>query len=112
MRPEECMLMRYTKAFALKICLKYEICLKYVPDPLKTQQMRVEAEPWSLIFIPDHLMTQVICVEALRKETSLLHFILDWFVRPRLVDMRHDDENYCDENRLAVWYNGYKQYKE
>ena len=37
--------------------------------------------------------------------------VLDWFVTQELVEIGHDDEDYCNYNDLVEWRNDCKQRK-
>ena len=56
------------------------------------------------------LITQEIC-DAVCEEPDSLQFVPDYFVRLKLVDMWHNDEDYCNDDELAEWHNGYKKCK-
>ena len=40
----------------------------------------VSMEPWSLEFVPDHLKTQGMCNEVVRRKQYSLRLVSDWFV--------------------------------
>ena len=55
------------KRAAEKKYLKYLHPLTFIPDNLKTQEVRekaVEEDPWQLGHVPDHLKTREMCEEV------------------------------------------------
>ena len=57
--------------------------------------MRIESRP--LEFIPDCFKTQDICDKAVRKCSSSLMHVSDWFVTREWIYMWYDDIEYCDD---------------
>ena len=122
-----------SKAVRIKSCtLKYipdhlktqEVCneavhikpytLKYIPDHLKTQEMcikAVEVDPWALEHVPTSLITQKMCDAAVSEGSYSLQYVLDWFVMQDQVKIWHDDNDYCDDDEIAEWYDEYKKRK-
>ena len=49
------------------------------------------------------------CDKALRDDYSSLQYVLDWFVTQGQVKMLDDDDDYCNDDGLIKWYNGYKK---
>ena len=85
-----------------------------VPDHLKTQEICnevVSTYPCLLEHVPDHLKTQQMCDKAFREDTFSLQYIPDWFVTQQQLTLWHDYDDYCNDNKLIGWYNGYKKCK-
>ena len=66
------------------------ILMEHVPDYLKTQEM------WDKIFW---------------EGTSSLQYFPDWFVIRQQVKLWHDDYDYCDDDEITEWFEGYKRRK-
>ena len=39
----------------------------------------------------------------------LLRYVPDWFVTDRQIKIWHDNDEYCNDDKLIEWYNGYKK---
>ena len=88
--------------------------LEFVPDRLKTQEMcdaGVMENPCTLGFVPDHLKAQEMCNKAVREDLFSLVCVPDWFVTQQQVKLWHDNNNYCDDDRLIKWHNDYQKRK-
>ena len=59
--------------------------------------------------VPDHLKTRGMCDKAVRDDPSSLQYIPDWFVTQQQLKLWHDDYDYCNDDKLIEWYNGYKK---
>ena len=49
------------------------------------------------------------CDKAVRDDPSSLQYIPDWFVTQQQLKLWHDDYDYCNDDKLIEWYNGYKK---
>ena len=49
--------------------------------------------------------------DAVFEDPHSLQFVSEWFVTQKLAKIWNNDENYCDADELAEWYNGYKKRK-
>ena len=71
----------------------------------------VEVDPWQLDDIPNHLKTLEMCDAAVRKDSFSSVCVPDWFVTQGQVKIWHDGYDYCDDDRLIEWYEGYQKRK-
>ena len=88
--------------------------LWHVPDHFRTQEMcneAVEEDPYMLKFVPDPLMTQKMCGKAVWGDPFSLQYVPDWFVTQGQLEIWHDNDNYCNDDELIEWYDGYKKRK-
>ena len=88
--------------------------LAYVSDRFKTQKMFIKAlkvDPWQLHDIPDQFKTQKICDKTVKDDLYSLQFVPDWFVTQQQLKIWHDDDDYCNDDELIEWYNGYQKRK-
>ena len=88
--------------------------LKFVPDHFKTQRMcerAVENEPYNLKFVPDQYKTQGMCDDAVWEDPYSLRLISDWFVTQQQLKIWNDYDNYCNNDKLIEWYDGYQKRK-
>ena len=88
--------------------------LKYVPNYFKIQRMcerAVENDPYNLRFVPLHLKVQEICEKAVEKYPLTLIFVPDWFVTQQQIKIWHDDDEYCNDDEIIEWYDGYQKRK-
>ena len=88
--------------------------LRHVPDHFKTQQMcerTVEIVSWSLAYVPDHFKTQQMCERAVEKDLCLPEYVPNWFVTQGQIKSWHDDDEYCNDNRMIEWFDSYKKRK-
>ena len=88
--------------------------LKYISDPFKTQEMcikAVEIGQWALEHVPMNLITQKMCDAAVSKDPYSLQYVSDWFLMQDQVKIWHNDDDYCDDDEIAEWYNEYKKLK-
>ena len=51
------------------------------------------------------------CDDAVWGESFSLQFVPDWFVTQEQVKLLHDYDDYCDDDKLIKWYDGYKKRK-
>ena len=85
-----------------------------VPDHIKTQEICnevVSTYPCLLEHVSDHLKTQEMCNKAFWEDTISLQYIPDWFVTQQQVKLWHDTDDYCNDDKLIEWYDGYKKRK-
>ena len=61
-----------------------------------------------LKYVLDSFKAQDMCDKAVARSIFLLKFVTDWFVTQQQVKLWHD---YCDNDRLIEWYDGYKKRK-
>ena len=79
--------------------------LEFVPDQYKTQRMcerAIENESENLKFVPDYLKMQGLC-EVVQKRPCLLEYLPDWFVTLQQLKIWHDDDEYCNDDKLIKW---------
>ena len=77
----------------------------------KTQEMCievVEVDPWQLYDVPDHFKVQGMGDKAVREEPSCLQHVPDWFVTQQQKELWNDVDDYCNDDEIIEWYNGYK----
>ena len=51
------------------------------------------------------------CEKAVAKDPWSLKYVPDCFVTQEQLKIWHDDDKYCDDDRLIEWYKGYQKYK-
>ena len=51
------------------------------------------------------------CDKAVKIGPSSWEYVPDWFVTQGQVKTWHDDDDYCNDNELIKWYDGYKKRK-
>ena len=51
------------------------------------------------------------CDKTVKDETYFLQFIPDWFVAQQQLKICHDDDDYCNNDELIEWYDGYQKRK-
>ena len=86
----------------------------HVPDHIKTQEICnevVSTYPCLLEHVSDHLKTQEMCNKAFWEDTISLQYIPDWFVTQQQVKLWYDTDDYCNDDKLIEWYDGYKKRK-
>ena len=71
----------------------------------------VRREPYKLDYSPDQFKTKEMCNEAIPRKPWLLKYVSDWLVTQKQVKIWHDDDYYCNDNKLVEWYEGYKKLK-
>ena len=65
-----------------------------------------------LEFVPDHFKAQEMCDEAVKEDPFSLICVPDWFVTQQQVKLRHDDDNfYDDDDEIIEWYDGCEKRK-
>ena len=70
----------------------------------------VEENPWYLEYIPDHFKTQETCDAVVMEDPWLLMYVPDWFLMQGLIQIWHDDNDYCNnDDKLVEWYDGYQK---
>ena len=77
----------------------YLICIK-VKD--------VDIEPRSLAVVPDRFKIREMFEKAVKKYQWLLKYVPDWFVTHQQIKIWHDNDDYCNDDELIEWYDGYK----
>ena len=85
-----------------------------IPNHFKTQKMytkAVQEGPLELCYVPDQYKTEKMCDKTVRVDPSFLEYVPDWLVTQRQVKIWHDDDYYCDDDRLIEWYKGYQKRK-
>ena len=85
-----------------------------IPDRFKTREMcinAVEVDPWQFHDVPYHFKTQEMCDGVVRDDPFSLQFVLDWFMTQQQVKLWHDNDDYCNNNELIKWYDGYQKRK-
>ena len=86
-----------------------------LPDRFKTPELceiAVGVDPWQLNDIPDYLKTKKMCDDVVWSDPYSLQFVPDWFVTHQQIKIWRDDDEYCDDNELIEWYDGYQKRKE
>ena len=61
-------------------------------------------------FVPDRYKTQEMCDETVEKVSWSLEYVPNWFVTQGQILWR-DDNDYCNDDRLIEWYEGYQNRK-
>ena len=58
---------------------------------------------------PDHFKTQEMRNNAVEKEPYSLQYVPDYFVTQEQIDLWHDYDDYCGDDEVIEWYDGYKK---
>ena len=82
-----------------------EIYLIHIKEVLK----KVDIEPRFLVHVPDCLKTQGMCKKAVEKYLLLLKYVPDYFVTHQQIKIWHDSNDYCNDDELTKWYEGYQK---
>ena len=93
---------------------KIPLLLALVPDHLQAQETCsevVQNMPSTLRLVSDHLKNQGMRNEAVRGRLWLLKYISDWFVTQQQLKIWDDDDEYCNDDEIIKWYEGYKKRK-
>ena len=85
--------------------------LTFVPDCFKIQGIRDKAIEIDPITLWHNLKTQGMCIRAAEAGLGLLQYVSDWFVTHQQIKVLPDDDEYCDDDELIEWYNGYRKRK-
>ena len=48
------------------------------------------------------------CDDTAWRDPFFLQFVLDWFETQEQIDVWDDDNDYCNDNEVIEWYDGYK----
>ena len=51
------------------------------------------------------------CIKAVEAGLGLLEYVPDWFVTQQQIKIWRNDDEYCDDDELIKWYNGYQKRK-
>ena len=51
------------------------------------------------------------CDKAVRDDVFSLVCVADWFVTQKQIGLWGDDNDYCDDDEIIKWYEGYKEHK-
>ena len=49
------------------------------------------------------------CQKSVDRYLYLLRYVPDWFVTDQQINICHDNDEYCNNNKLIQWYDGYKK---
>ena len=71
----------------------------------------VDVNPWQLYDVTDCFKTRKICDDAVGGDPYSQQFVPDWFVTEQQIKIWDDDDEYCDDDELIKWCNGYKKRK-
>ena len=71
----------------------------------------LKKNPWYLEFVPGHFKTQEMCDDAVMRSLWLLIYVPDLFVTQELLKMWHGDNDYCNDDEVIEWYDGYQKSK-
>ena len=71
----------------------------------------VDIEPCFLPVVPDRFKTRGMCEKAVKKYLWLLEYVPDSFVTHQQIKIWHDNDDYCNDDGLIEWYEGYKKQK-
>ena len=64
--------------------------------------------PCLLKFVPDYFKSREMCEMAVRIKPRSLEYVPDWFVTQVEIRILHDDYDYCDDDDIIEWYDGYQ----
>ena len=82
-----------------------------IPDHFKTQGMCIKATEvnlWQLYHVPECFKTQELCNDAVKKKPSSLQYFPDWFMAQGQIKIWHNDDDYCNDDEVIEWYEGYQ----
>ena len=51
------------------------------------------------------------CIREVEAGLGLLEYVPDWFVTQQQTKIWRDDDEYCDDDNLIKWHNGYQKQK-
>ena len=71
----------------------------------------VDIEPRFLPTEIDCFKTREMHENAVKKYLWLLKYVPDWFVIHQQIKIWHDNDDYCNDDELIEWYDGYKKGK-
>ena len=71
----------------------------------------VDIEPRFLPAEIDCFKTREMHENAVKKYLWLLKYVPDWFVIHQQIKIWHDNDDYCNDDELIEWYDGYKKGK-
>ena len=94
--------------------LLFKMILRHILLSMVNQDVckkAVEKDPRILKYVPDHLKAQGMCDKAVKDGPFSLQYVPDWFVTQQQLKLWHDDLDYCNDDRLIEWYDGYKKRK-
>ena len=71
----------------------------------------MDTEPPFLPLEPDRFKTREMCEKAVEKYLWLLKYVPDWFLAHQQIKIWHDNDDYCNDDELIEWYQGYQKRK-
>ena len=51
------------------------------------------------------------CIREVEADLGLLEHVPGWFVTQQQLKIWHDDNDYCNDDELIDWYNGFQKRK-
>ena len=57
------------------------------------------------------LKTRGMCIKAVEKYLWLLKYVPDYFVTHQQIKIWHDNDDYCNDDELIEWYEGYQKHR-
>ena len=64
-----------------------------------------------LKYVPDRFKTKKICDKAAGHDPFSLQYASDWFVTQQKLKIWHDDDDYCSDDEIIKWHDGYVKHK-
>ena len=61
--------------------------------------------------VPDQYVKQEVSADAVRDEPFSLQYVPDWFLTQQQIKIWHDDDYYCNYDKLIQWYDSCKKRK-
>ena len=101
-----------TQEMCEKVVEERSYMLEDVPDQYKTQEMcinAVEKVPRVLRHAPDYFKSKRMCERAVEDDLWQLKYVPDCFVTHQQLKIWHDSDDYCCDDKLIEWYDGYKK---
>ena len=90
---------------------RYYEAHRYRP-PQEIYLIPIKAEDTRLLpVVPDCFKTREMCEKAVDRYLYLLRYVPDWFVTDQQIEIWHDNDEYCNVDKLIEWYDGYKARK-
>ena len=71
----------------------------------------IEIDPFTPWYVSDNLKTRGMCIRAVEEGLALLEYFPDWIVTQQQIKKWRDNDEYCNDDELIKWYDGYQNRK-
>ena len=99
------------EAYDEAVARRYRPLLEMYLIPIKEVLKKVDIEPPFLPLVSDHFKTREMCEKAVEKYLRLLKYVPHWFLTHQQIKIWHDNDDYCNDDELIEWYQGYQKRK-